>query len=461
MAKLRAATLYLVGGFAFGVAWGGAVGFDWSVAGLVLLLSLAWASLFIIKRQKLFLIFALVALGALFGLIRFAWADRLSLSLDQVCLPATKVDQLSCEGLVVSDPDRRDLTTRLVVQLDGEQGDLSGRWPKVLVTVDNFTNYAYGDRLVISGRWQKPENFLTETGRVFDYQNYLAARDITQVVYHPKIEILARGEGWTVKAWLFKLKHGFLANLRRALPEPSATLGGGLLLGDRGGLGEQTEENFRRAGLSHLVVLSGYNITIVADNMLRFGAWLWPAGSWLFGVGAVLLFVIMTGGEASVVRAALMGSIALVARRYGRPYEASIALLVAGFLMVLWQPRLLVFDLGFQLSFLATLGLIYLSPWVDRQLKRVKFKFGGLREIVSTTMAAQLAVYPWLLYKTGNATLIGFVSNIFALPVIPWAMFLSFLTGLAGFVAETLAVLAGYPTYLILWYVLAIAERFS
>lgn len=445
-------------GFGVGVALAG-LGFDdRSLVGLVLVLSLSWSSLFFFyDQQKILAVLALFSLGLAMGLFWFDWNQTPVIDLVDFCQTEAS-GKLTCEGMVVSDPDRRDLTTRLIVALEKKETD---GHPRVLVLTDNFVDYAYGDQLRIIGRWQEPGNFLTETGKVFDYQNYLAIRGVTWLTYYPRLDILTRGGGSSVKAGLFKIKNGFLANLRRALPEPAAALAGGLILGDKGGLGDKTETEFRQAGLSHLVVLSGYNITIVAENVLRFSVWFWPGLSWLFGLGAILLFVLMTGGEATVVRAAIMGSIALLARRSGRHYEAGVALVLAGFLMIVWQPRLLVFDLGFQLSFLATLGLIYLSPWVARQLAKRIRGLAGLREIVSTTVAAQVAVYPWLLYQTGNATLVGFVSNLFVLPIIPLAMLFSFLTGLSGFIFDQLALGVAYPTFFLLKYVLVVAQLFA
>jgi len=245
-------------------------------------------------------------------------------------------------------------------------------------------------------------------------------------------------------------------------------------------LGQKTEDEFRQAGLSHIVVLSGYNITIVAENVLKLFSWFSPVWSWLLGLGSIFLFVLMTGGEAAAVRSAVMAGLALIARRFGRTYDAGVALIFAGFLMVLWNPRLLVFDLGFQLSFLATLGLIYLSPLVE-QLGSLTSKLGwlaknrfsrsemgfcasflsGLKEIIITTTGAQLAVYPWLLWRAGNASLVGFISNIFALPAVPLAMFFSFATGLVGFISHFLSLLVSYPTYFLLEYILQVAHWFA
>jgi competence protein ComEC len=491
MAKLRKTLALIIVGFVGGVTLGSFVSLALPWMGLFLLLTFAFLTLFFLfGKQNFFLALAIIFVGVILGLIRFNFDQKA----EQV-LPDCQTAEKKCVGVIVADPDRRDTSTRLVIQLvrdvepvrnatSSEPEVVFRTGSKVLVITDNFTDYAYGDKVELVGKIERPQNFLTDQGTIFDYQNYLLVRGIEQTVYQPKLKIVSRGNGSTVKASLYSLKNNFLGNLRRTLPEPSASLAGGLILGDKGGLGKKTEDEFRQAGVSHIIVLSGYNITIVAESVLYFFAWLTPAFSWLLSIASIFLFVLMTGGEAAAVRSAVMGAIALVARRYGRTYDAGVALIVAGFLMIVWNPRLLAFDLGFQLSFLATLGLIYLSPVVsfllDKVLgfaypqkwsiksrnntdvvKREKIMSSAFKELVVTTTGAQLAVYPWLLYKMGNASLVGFISNIFILPPIPIAMFLSFLTGITGFISNFISLLISYPTYFLLAYILKMAHLFA
>ncbi len=462
---IRKVLVFLIAGFVLGVLLASFFDFGWSIIGLFAILALFFIFLFFLyQKNQIFGILILIFIGLIFGLFRYSFLNPSVNHRQSPCQP-------KCSGLIVVDPDRRDKTTRLTINLDQSN-------QKILVITDNFTDYTYGDLIEIMGKLQKPENFLTDQGKVFDYQNYLLVRGIEAISYYPKIKIIAHGQGSIIKANLFTLKNNFLNNLQQVIPEPAATLAGGLILGDKGGLGQKTEAEFRRAGLSHIIVLSGYNITIVAESVLKFFSWFSPTWSWLLGLGAIFLFVLMTGGEAAAVRAAMMGSIALIARYHGRTYDAGVALIFAGFLMVLWNPRLLVFDLGFQLSFLATLGLIYLSPIVEKIINKViptrlaklaldsprtvlGSVFRGFQEIVYTTTGAQLAVYPWLLYRASNASLIGFISNLFVLPAVPLAMFFSFATGLAGFLSYYLSLLISYPTYFLLDYILLGAHWFG
>lgn len=473
MALARKIISLIITGFLVGIVFGSLVNLGWAIIFFFLLLSLSFVGLFFIYRQdterkKIFIIISLFFLGITLGLFRLE-------ILNNLVARKNVISQPNYFGLIVADPDRRDKTTRLVVELAPVRSRTSSELEvrlrtgdRLLLVTDNFTDYAYGDKIEFKGKIEKPSNFITPhqngagqaaQGKVFDYQNYLLVRGITEVGYYPKIKILARDQGSVIKAWLFKLKNNFLGNLRQTLPEPSASLAGGLILGDKGGLGSKTENEFRQAGVSHIIVLSGFNITVVAETVLRVFSWLSPAFAWLLGIGSIFLFVMMTGGEAAAVRSAVMGAIALVARKYGRTYDAGVALIVAGFLMVLWNPRLLVFDFGFQLSFLATCGMIYISPLIS-QLGGFTSKL-KLKELISTTIGAQIAVYPWLLYKTGNATLVGFISNLFILPAVPMAMLGSFLTGIAGFVSYYLSLIISYPTYFLLFYILKLASLFS
>lgn len=461
MVRIRNFASFLIGGFLIGVCLANLAGFDWPTIGLFFILTLVFVTLSLIFRSaQLFLVVAFFCLGIIFGLSRCYFLDTKNFIFDNELTKST--EHLA---LVISDPDRRDASTRLTVKFYDSN-------KRALVVTDNFTDYAYGDKLSLVGKFVRPQNFLTDNGKVFDYQNYLATRGINQISYYPKIKIVSHQEGNLIKTKLLNLKNRFLDNLNLSLSEPSASLASGLILGDKRGLGREIESDFRRAGLTHIVVLSGYNITVVAENVLRFFIWLALPFPWLFALISIFLFVAMTAGEAAIIRAALMGSIALLARHYGRNYEAGISLIFVSFLMVFWNPRLLVFDLGFQLSFLATLGLIYLSPLVSSfvdycfsgkiwgKLKN-SLIFCSLKDIICTTTGAQMAVFPWLLYRVGEFSLIGFLSNLFVLPFIPLAMFFSFLTGLLGFLSYQLSLLFGYPAYFLLTYIIKSAYLFA
>jgi competence protein ComEC len=226
-------------------------------------------------------------------------------------------------------------------------------------------------------------------------------------------------------------------------------------------LGEELTTAFRRSGLIHIIVLSGYNMTIVAEAIIIILSAVLPFGaSLLAGALGIALFAIMVGGGATVVRASLMAVIALFARFTGRIYSATVALFLAGTIMVFINPLVLRFDIGFQLSFIATLGLIYLAPLFEARLTFIPIRF-GLRGVLATTTAAQLAVLPWLFYTIGEVSLVALPANLMVIPLIPLTMFLGFGVGLIGFVSYFGSHLISIFVYFLLSFELSVVNFFA
>jgi competence protein ComEC len=436
----------MIAGFFGGIVILSLTNFGWSLIWLFLFLACLFAGSFFVQPfwwQSWLLVF--LFLGLTLGGLRF----QLAFDSD---MPRVLEGQIVLSGKIVAEPDERENNTRLIIK-EIESGG------KILVFTERFPKYAYGEVVQVVGELQRPEDFETDNGQIFEYEKYLAARDIKYQLFYPKIEKVSPAS-LSVVGTLIKLKRNFQHKIEKVIPEPAAALASGILLGGKSGLGKDLEEDFRRAGISHIVVLSGFNLSIIASYILKilsFLPYFWAISSSVMGI---FLFTLMVGGGASVVRASIMAILGLLARGYGRIYEAGVALIFAGFFMTLWNPKVLVFDLGFQLSFLATLGLIYLTPPIERYLIFLSNRF-GLREIVSTTLGAQVMVYPWLMYKIGDVSLAGFLTNIIVLPVIPLGMFLSFLTGFVGFLSGLLSLPFAYSSYFVLEYVIKISEFFS
>jgi competence protein ComEC len=234
-----------------------------------------------------------------------------------------------------------------------------------------------------------------------------------------------------------------------------------LLLGVKTGLGEEYEAAFRETGIIHIVVLSGYNIALVIAFVLYALAFCMPLrGRLVCGLIAIVCFALLVGLSATVVRASIMAALLLCAQLIGRTYDVVRALLLAGVLMLVHNPFLLVYDVGFQLSFMATLGLIVLAPWIEERLARVPTIF-NVREYVTATIAAQVFVTPLLLYHIGQFSVVALLVNVLVLPMVPVAMLLTFCTGMIGFVSTSLAEIVAYPTYLTLSYIIYIADWFA
>lgn len=415
--------------------------------GFSLFLLLLGGMLFLAERRSILLVLFLLAAGL--GMLRYDFADRIG---PKTVLNPYLGQLATLEGLVIDEPDERESVTRLVV---------SAEKTKLLVTAGREPKYAYGDRLRVEGVLRRPKKFIDETTlREVDYVSHLAKDGISYEMFRPRIEILARGEGNPAVEKLFAFKLAFIENFNEAIPQPHAALLAGLVVGAKQSLGKKLLDDFRTVGVIHIVVLSGYNITIIARFIEWLFSWLSRNKRFTLSVIAVILFAIMVGASATVVRATIMALLVILARATGRIYAVTRALLIAGVIMLLHNPKILVFDTSFQLSFLATVGLIYLSPLIEPRVRWVTERW-NLREILVATIATQLFVLPFLLYKTGLLSLVSLPVNLLILIAIPATMLLGFLAGVAGFVGTALAAPFAFLSYAFLAYELAVVEWFA
>lgn len=356
------------------------------------------------------------------------------------------------EGVVVKEPDERANTTQYTVQSEGV---------KYLVMSDRFSDISYGDRIQATGKLSVPESFETEYGRTFDYAGYLASRGISYVVSFANIEIVSHNEGNPFISHLLTLKANFLTAIERQLPEPQAGLAEGLLLGVKRALGEDLEQVFRSTGIIHIVVLSGYNIMLVVAFVMYMLAFLLPWRARLcVGVIAIVSFALMVGLSSTVMRASLMAALALVAKGVGRTYTVLHALFVAGLVMLLFNPYLLVYDVGFQLSFLATLGLILVAPLLEKVFTSIPSVI-GIRDFFTATLATQLLVLPILLYQIGEFSVVSVLVNVLVLPMVPVAMLATFLMIVLGKISVILSLPFVYIAYGSLTYIIETANLFG
>lgn len=340
------------------------------------------------------------------------------------------------EGRVVNDPERRE--SSLHVHLHVEKVDDKEASGKLLAILSRDAQINFNDRVTLKGKISLPESFETDTGHIFDYPSYLRVRGISTLMRYGSVVDVEPGN-FSLRKILFSIKHLFEHSIERSLPEPDASLMEGMLLGERRGIPKDLNDALIVAGLIHIVVLSGYNISIVAEQILRlFGLVARKRVALILGAAAILLFVVMVGGGATAVRAGVMGVIAILARYLNRPAAALRALAVAATGMILWNPATLLYDPSFILSVLATFGLITLSPWAEKFVTFIPER-GGLRSIAASTIGVQLFVLPALLYYTGIFSVWALPANLLALPLVPLAMLGGFLAGAVGLISGFLA----------------------
>ncbi|MDP3975329.1 MAG: ComEC/Rec2 family competence protein, partial [bacterium] len=228
--------------------------------------------------------------------------------------------------------------------------------------------------------------------------------------------------------------------------------------GSRKGIPEQLQEDFRVTGLSHIVAISGYNITLVVSIMMAVFRPLGRRLSIIISAIAVILFTLFVGASPAVVRACIMGLIALVALNSERKGDVTIALALTATLMIGYNPKILFHDVGFQLSFLATMGLIYVSPLLEKYFQWLPEKL-AIRDSILLTLSAQIMALPIILYNFNNLSVISPISNLLISgPFIPLTMLFGFLGTLTSYVFLPLAKLVAFPAYLLLEYIVNITH---
>ncbi len=366
-------------------------------------------------------------------------------------------------GTIWTEPERKETGQVFIVFVDGmsiaSTSESCASNLLIRMKTKLYPRFVYGDHISFSGKISKPFNFSSDTGRSFDYIGYLAKDDVFYEIKSAIVEPVSTSSAST-QTILFYLKRKFVANLEHVLGEPHSALAAGLVVGEKSALGKDLLEDFRIVGLIHIIVLSGFNITIVGDAMRRMLAFLprvW--GISIGGVG-IALFGVMVGGGATVVRSCFMAGIALSADLIRRDYQVTRALIFAGLIMLIQNPSILLHDPSFQLSFLATLGLILLASPIESKLGFIPEKF-GIRGIVASTIATQIFVSPYILYMMGTMSIIGMVVNILVLPIIPLTMLVVFLTGTSGFIYMPIAQFFGWIAHLLLSYELHMVEWFA
>jgi len=405
--------------------------------------------LFLYSISKAYSLTVLTAglLSVIFGLIYFSYFDFKN----QENLPFGKVISLS--GEIKSKPE---ITQKQKVIV---QGMYDNKKIRVLAYLPIFPEYKYGDIIEISGKVNQPG--IIED---FNYGDYLKKYLVYGVIFQPENVHLLKSDSWPstkIVRVLYLISESLEKSLNRSITEPQSSLASGLILGIKRNIPEQIMDNFKKTGVTHIIALSGYNVTIIISILAIL---LTPliGRKFTFYAGSVLviLFVVLTGAMASVVRAAIFSLLLIFGRTIGRQADQANIMILAAILMILFNPFVLYFDVGFQLSFLAFIGIVYLAPFIKKYLLGLRSikPLKSASAILSETVSAQIMVLPLLIIRFGQLSLISPVANILILLVIPLSMALSFLTGICGLINQNLGIAAGYLLWVPLEYILKLTE---
>ena len=274
-----------------------------------------------------------------------------------------------------------------------------------------------------------------------------------------KVASISFGELTTIKRSTSKInafQRRFAAGMQNALPEPQASFAMGLLIGSKSGLDADTTATLSAIGLTHIIAVSGYNLTIIIRAMRkilgRFSKYQMLIASGMLIIG----FLAITGLGASIVRASIVSGLSLLGWYYGRPVRPLLLILFTAAITALWNPLYVWSDIGWYLSFLAFAGVMIAAPLIQSRMTRGR-EPKLVAAIVFESLAAQLMTLPFILYIFGYSSLISLPANVLVVPLIPLAMAISFLAGMAGMIIPELAGWFSWPGRLLLTYILDVA----
>ena len=367
-------------------------------------------------------------------------------------------------GTVCQEPEEDEKKMKLVLKVEKIENQKTEKAGRVLIFTDPYSQYQYGDRLKIKGILKEPPVF-----EEFNYKDYLQKERILALFYSPQIELIERNQENKFLAKILKFKKKLKETIDNFLPFPESSILEAMLLGNKKNLPTTLKEKLNLAGLRHITAVSGLHITILTAILMNLFLFLgfWRTHSFWLSLLFIFLFVAMTGFQVSAIRAALMGFVYLLGQFVGRKSNASRILWLVAALMLIQNPLLLKSDIGFQLSFLATFGIINLAPHFNQFFKKPlkeKDKLLFLEkplEIFFMGLAAQIFTLPILIYNFGYLSLVAPLTNVLVVPFLYWVMLFGFIFLLGASLFPFLASFLALPAYLLLAYILTVTDFFT
>ncbi len=322
---------------------------------------------------------------------------------------------------VISEKETREKYARYTIK------DIETNKGKILLLADKYDNFKYGDILKIQGILELPQNFSD-----FDYQGYLAKENIYYISPFPTISILEKSESSIVNNFnngLYGIKTKIRKNIIKSFSLKESNFLRAILLGDKGVVDEDFRRELSRSGTSHIVAISGLHLSILAvfifSGFLILG--FWRKYATVITIFVLIVFAVFIGFKASLIRAVFMASLALTALSSGKLFRIERTLCYIAFTMLAFNPLLLRYDIGFQLSFLAVLGIFLLKPLFDYFFQQ-KLKFSQtLIDVLTVTLAAQIFTLPIIISNFGIISFIAPLVNFLVLLLIPFILGAGFL----------------------------------
>ncbi|MFA6307120.1 MAG: ComEC/Rec2 family competence protein [Patescibacteria group bacterium] len=361
---------------------------------------------------------------------------------------------LTVRGFIANEPDIRENSQKLEIAAEAIN-ELPGRriYGKILATTNLYPEYKYGDRLEIECELKRPEEY-----KGFAYDRYLARYNIYSVCYYPRLKIMPGRGGNYVYEKIFSLKAKLSGLIDLGLSEPESSLARPIVFGGQKGLEQAIRDDFQKVGLTHIMAVSGFNVSILAVIIMAVLLAMGINRRRAFYIAVIFLaaYIILVGLPASAMRAGLMGFLVLWALKLGRLNKITNSLVLTAAIMLLINPKILRDDVGFQLSFLAIAGLIYVYPILEAVWQKIKLpKLKGVSDALLITLAAQVFTLPILAYNFSQISLISPLANLAVLWALPLLTILILIALPLSAVLPGLSFLFFLPSLILTKYILA------
>ncbi|MBL7053440.1 MAG: ComEC/Rec2 family competence protein, partial [Candidatus Portnoybacteria bacterium] len=295
-----------------------------------------------------------------------------------------------------------------------------------------------------------------------DYRAYLSKDKIYLTIYYSNIKLIEQNQANWFYQRIFNFKDKLRNVIEQTLLPPQSSVLKAIFLGDKYGLSNELKEKLNISGTRHIVAISGMHMIIMSQILLFLGlaVGLWRQQVFYFVLILLSIYILMIGAPASAIRAGIMAGLLLLAQKAGRLRSADRAVVFAATIMLLINPFLLKSDVGFQLSFIATLSIIYLKPILDEKTNKLPNPY-QIKDILTMTLAAQLGTLPILIFHFGRLSLISPLANLLIVPLLPVIMILGVILSFTGLIWLSLAKIIAWPVWFLLTYLIKVVDYLS
>jgi len=418
-------------------------------AGLVILIVVA----ILTGKKKRMRIIVLWGLFFIFGFWRFSQTIFIPVPSD---LAFYNGNIKTLTGVISAEPERKEKVQKFIISVDSmdKNQPVTG---KLLVFTKPYPQYDYGEAISLVCELNTPEPI-----EGFAYDRYLAKDKIYSVCYYPRgVKIKASEQENAVVAAMLKIKDKARKEIDRGLAGQEAEIIKAMILGDKTGIDSGLREVFAGAGISHIIAISGLHMGIITGLLIFILLYFGISRRYLHVFVIFLLagYVLMIGAPASAVRSAIMCSMVLWALSHGRSGSLVRILLYVAWLMLLINPRLLRDDIGFQLSFLAVLGIATVMPFINSIFSETSTKLKNIALLLFVSLAAQIFTLPLVALQFGIVSFVSPISNLLIIWILPFVMIFTILAIFFTFLLPTWSTFLFLPVKFTVNYIMLIAEK--